>query len=223
VTASRHQSGFETSNRPPIRDGPTEASRFWWLVLIVALASTAAGVVVVARPSESLNTFALIVGIFFLVSGIVGLIASLVVDTNKALGAILSVLEIVVGLVLVRHPANGASAIGLLLGIFLVGAGCVRLFNAMVVAAHPLRQGLIAAAEVCAGVVIVAQPHIGGKTLAIVVGVWLIANGIGMIALSMAIRTAHVDAPVVDDGDSRGSEPVSRHALRDPPTPSVPR
>jgi uncharacterized membrane protein HdeD (DUF308 family) len=190
-----------TATHHDARDAATS-----WLVLTVGLVSAAAGVVVAARPSQSLSTFALIVGILLLVNGIADLLMSLVLDTNKVLGALLAMVRIVVGLILIRHPMHGVTAIGLLIGLFLVGAGGMRLFGALVEPTHRLRRALIACIEVCAGAVIIAQPHLGYTALAIVVGVWLIANGIGMVALGLSIRTAHSD---VQSGEAPVPEPAS--------------
>lgn len=46
----------------PTHDEAREAA-IWWLVLIVGLASAAAGVVVAARPTQSLSALALIVAL----------------------------------------------------------------------------------------------------------------------------------------------------------------
>ena len=49
----------------------------WWLVLLVGVLSVIAGVIVLTKPSDSLATLAVIIGIFILVDGIFELAASL--------------------------------------------------------------------------------------------------------------------------------------------------
>jgi uncharacterized membrane protein HdeD (DUF308 family) len=39
-------------------------------------------------------------------------------------------------------------------------------------------------------VVIVAQPHIGYATLAIIIGIWLIINGLAMIGLGFVVKAS---------------------------------
>ena len=46
----------------------------------------------------------------------------------------------------------------------------------------------VAVLEIAVGIAIVANPHIGYATLAILLGIWLIVNGVGMIGLGLAIR-----------------------------------
>jgi uncharacterized membrane protein HdeD (DUF308 family) len=49
---------------------------------------------------------------------------------------------------------------------------------------------LIALLEIFVGIAVVANPHIGYATLAILTGIWLILSGIGTIALGVEIRRA---------------------------------
>src|SRR5438445_13830480 len=91
-----------------------ESTWAWWLFLAVGLMSIAAGVIVLAKPSNSLATLAVIAGIFVLVDGIFDLVASFSARTgNRGLVAIVGVLDIVVGVLLIRHPIGGVLAIAL--------------------------------------------------------------------------------------------------------------
>lgn len=173
---------------------PLELKGLWWLLLFVGLASLVAGVVLVAQPSDSLATLAVVVGIFLLIDGIVELVSALGRDVeNRAIAAILGVLGIVVGIALIRHPFHGVSAIGILIGIWLVASGVIRLLRA-VVSRHPLLASLIALVEIVAGIAIVANPHIGYTTLAVLTGIWLIINGIGTVAFGWSIRSEEREA-----------------------------
>lgn len=168
-----------------------ELGRFWWLIALVGVLSVVAGGILVAKPSHSLATLAVIVGVFLLIDGIATLIAALVGGSeNRALGAIVGLLGIVIGIILIRHPTHAVSAIGLVIGIWLVAAGAIRLFRAVVSSAHPVIQILIALLECGVGIAVVSDPHIGYATLAILVGIWLILNGIGTIVAAFAIRSA---------------------------------
>lgn len=147
-----------------------------------------------AQPSDSLATLAVVVGIFLLIDGIVELVSALGRDVeNRAIAAILGVLGIVVGIALIRHPFHGVSAIGILIGIWLVAAGVIRLLRA-VVSRHPLLASLIALVEIVAGIAIVANPHIGYTTLAVLTGIWLIINGIGTVAFGWSVRSEEREA-----------------------------
>jgi uncharacterized membrane protein HdeD (DUF308 family) len=158
-------------------------------MLLVGILSVVAGIVLVFKPSNSLATLAVIFGIFLLIDGIGELIASLAgAVENRTLAAILGVLAVIVGIALIRHPFHGVTAIGLLIGIWLVAAGVVRLVRALVLGRHPVLGVLIALLEVFVGIAIVADPHIGYATLAVLVGIWLILSGVGTIALGVTLR-----------------------------------
>jgi uncharacterized membrane protein HdeD (DUF308 family) len=174
-----------------VDDGEREPSWAWWVTLIVGVLSLVAGIILVFKPSDSLATLAVIFGIFLLIDGIAELVASIAgrVD-NRALAAILGVLGVVIGIALIRHPFHGVAAIGLLIGIWLVAAGVVRFVRALVVGTRPALGVLIALLEIFVGIAVVANPHIGYATLAVLTGIWLILSGIGTIALGVEIRRA---------------------------------
>ena len=70
----------------------------WWLALLIGVVSIVAGVIVIAKPSNSLSTLAVIFGIFILVDGIVELVAALSGETqNRGLLAVLGVLSVIAG------------------------------------------------------------------------------------------------------------------------------
>ena len=172
-----------------------EFKQLWWLFVLLGLASLAAGVILLAQPGNSLATLAVIFGIFLLIDGIVELVSSFGrAAEHRALTAIVGVLGIIVGIALIRHPLHGVSAIAILIGIWLVAVGVIRLLWA-VAAPHPLLAAGLALVEVIAGVVIVANPHIGYTTLAVLAGIWLIINGIGTMFFGLLIRRARGGAP----------------------------
>jgi uncharacterized membrane protein HdeD (DUF308 family) len=175
------------------RDAISEVARAWWLLVVVGLASAIAGVILVTKPSNSLATLAVIFGIFLLIDGIVELVSSVGHPAEgRAVAVIVGLLGVVIGIILIRHPTHAVTAIGLLIGIWLVAAGALRLLRAVTVPG--LLQAVIAVVEIVAGIVIVSDPHIGYATLAILTGIWLILNGAGMIAAGLLVRKARAGA-----------------------------
>jgi uncharacterized membrane protein HdeD (DUF308 family) len=181
----------------PAEEDVLEAFRLWWVFVVVGLASLIAGVILVLKPSNSLATLAVVVGIFLLIDGIAELIRSFGGRVeNRALSAIIGVLGVVIGIALIRHPFHGVTAIGLLIGIWLVAAGVVRLVWAIALARRRLLNFAVALLEIIAGIVIVSDPHIGYATLAILTGIWLIINGLATIALGVAVRSVGSEAGI---------------------------
>jgi len=172
-----------------------EATGGWWLVALVGLLSLVVGIVVLFKPGESLATLAVITGIFLLVDGILELLASLFHGTqNRGLVAILGVITAIVGVLLIRHPVQGVTLVALLLGIWLITIGVIRIVAAFESVAHRGMGIVVGLIELIAGIVIVANPNIGYGTLAILVGIAFIINGAGMLALGWAMHTVRSEA-----------------------------
>jgi uncharacterized membrane protein HdeD (DUF308 family) len=168
----------------------SDLTKVWWLFLVMGIASLVAGVILVTKPSHSLATLAVVLGIFLLLDGIIELVESFGHSVeNRGLTAIIGILGIVVGVILIRHPTHAVSAIGLLIGIWLLAVGLVSLMRAIALGARSFLSIVIALLEVVVGIVIISDPHIGYATLAIIVGIWLIINGVGSIALGVSIRS----------------------------------
>ena len=101
----------------------------------------------------------------------------------------LGVLSVVVGLLLIRHPIQGVTAVALLLGLWLVAARGRAAHRGLRGARAPRHGGSPRALVLgVAGVVIVASPHIGYATLALVTGLGFIAYGLSLLVLGWSLR-----------------------------------
>ncbi len=168
-----------------------EAARLWWLTLAVGLLSIAAGIIVLLKPSESLATIAVVVGIFVAIDGVIALVAALRGSaSSKGLSALAGALGLVVGAFLIRHPIHGVTAVAMLVGLWLIAVGALRLVLSFDAPEHRGWRALVGAIELIAGIVIVSSPDIGLATLAILVGVSLIVNGIGFTVLGGLLHSA---------------------------------
>jgi uncharacterized membrane protein HdeD (DUF308 family) len=164
--------------------------RSWWIAVALGVLSIVAGGIVLARPDHSLRALAVIIGIFILIDGLLELYWAIIdrVESN-ATAALLAILNVVVGVLLIRHPISGIEAVALFIGIWLIAVGVLRAVVAVAVPEGRLGRLLIAAVEIIAGIVIVSSPDIGYATLTVLVGVSFIANGIAMIAAGLLLRT----------------------------------
>jgi uncharacterized membrane protein HdeD (DUF308 family) len=166
-----------------------EATWGWSLLVIVGILSIAAGIVVIFKPSNSLATLAVIVGIFMLADGILELIASFMRTTrNRGMTALLGVLTAIIGVLLIRHPIGGVTFVALLIGIWLIAVGVIRFAAAFEEPEHRGWYAFVGILELIAGIAIIANPNIGYATLAVLVGIGFIVNGIGMTALGWAMH-----------------------------------
>lgn len=171
------------------------AARLWWLTLAVGLLSIVAGILVLLKPSESLATIAVIVGIFVAIDGVIALLAALRgTASSRGLSGVAGALGLIVGAFLIRHPVNGITAVAMLVGLWLIAVGALRLVLSFDASEHRGWRALVGVIELIAGIVIVSSPGIGLTTLAILIGVSLIVNGIGFAVLGgMLHSVGHTD------------------------------
>ena len=159
--------------------------------MFVGLLSIAVGVIVLLKPSDSLVTLSVIAGIFILVDGAFDLGASFYRRTeNRGLAAVVGVVSIVVGVLLIRHPISGVLAVALLIGIWLIAAGVVRVVRAFD-REHRAWNIVVGLLEAAAGIVLVSTPSISFATLALLVGIAFIVNGVGQFALGWLLHDQH--------------------------------
>ena len=170
------------------------ATSAWWLLIVIGLVGIAAGVVVLLKPEDSLSTLAVIAGIFILASGIFDIAISFSRRTpNRGMAAVMGVLSAVVGVLLIRHPVGGVLFVALLIGIWLIAVGVVRLVEAFDLERR-VWGIIVALLEIAAGIVIVSTPPIGFATLALLTGIAFIVNGVAIFALGWMMHTIRHEA-----------------------------
>jgi uncharacterized membrane protein HdeD (DUF308 family) len=171
----------------------------WWLALLIGALSIVAGIIVVLKPSNSLSTLAVIFGIFILIDGIFEIVGAIFGDTeSRGLLAVIGTLSVIAGVLLIRHPLGGVRAVALLLGIWLIAAGVVRLISAFAFPGDRLWRIIVALVLVIFGIVIVSAPHIGYATLALIAGICFICYGIGMLAVGWAMHAIREEGTAIE-------------------------
>ncbi len=176
-------------------------ARAWWLLAVLGVLSAAAGLIVRARPSTSLGALAVITGVFMLVDGIFEVTWAIFDPRqNRALVAVFGVITAIVGVILIRHPTHAVVAIALLLGLWLIAAGVLRLFRVFAEPGRGLWSALLAALELIGGIVIVSSPGIGVATLALLIGLSLVVRGVGACIVAWMIRGVARELDVTHPG-----------------------
>jgi uncharacterized membrane protein HdeD (DUF308 family) len=168
--------------------------RSWGWVLFFGIASVALGVIVVAWPKETIYAFAIVLGIWLFVSGLVRIIMAIADNRNtggtRFLMAFLGLLSVLVGLFFVRHTFETVGTLGFLIGIFWVIGGLIEFFSAYGDKGSPGRDWrlIMGVLGFAAGIVTLAYPHMTVSILAIIMGIWLILFGLMQALLSFQIR-----------------------------------
>ena len=163
----------------------------YWLLLLAGLLGVAAGIIVLAEPGISLATLAVVTGVFLLVSALFEIPAAIVGGMpHRGLLAVMGVLTAIAGVLLIRHPIAGVVAVALLLGLWLMTVGIVRLMASFDASENRGWQMVLALLEIAAGIVIVSSPGIGVATLALFIGIAFIARGIATCAVAWQLHDA---------------------------------
>ena len=169
---------------------------FWWLFVLFGVVTLGVGVFFVVSPHETLSTFTVIAGIFLLVDGVLALLASIFnKGDGRGLLALIGVLSVLAGLVLIKKPFDTLVVFTLIVGVWFVAAGIVRLVVAL--GSPEARGGNIVTAilDLIAGVVILSWPDLGLATLAVIIGIVLILRGVFFIASGWQLRKLNDDLP----------------------------
>jgi uncharacterized membrane protein HdeD (DUF308 family) len=158
------------------------------MIAILALLTLAFGVVILVEPSITLNTLAVLAGIYLAVSGVIDLGWAILGNReNRGLMAVFGVISAVLGVLLIRHPTHAVTAVALLIGLWLLAAGLLRLVRAFTDPGNRIWSFVFSVAEIAFGVVIVSEPSIGVATLAVITGIALIVRAITLGLMAWAI------------------------------------
>jgi uncharacterized membrane protein HdeD (DUF308 family) len=149
---------------------------------------------VLVWPDHTLVALAVLFGLGLIVGGLFHLLAAVALtdapSSSRALMAILGVLGLVIGLYALRHVDIAVTALALVLGIYWICDGVVRIFAAV---DYPDLPGqairiVVGVLAITAGTIVLIWPHPSLLVLAIILGVWLLMFGVLQIFIGIGIR-----------------------------------
>ncbi|MDH2416010.1 DUF308 domain-containing protein [Nocardioides sp. CER19] len=166
----------------------------WGLVMAYGLVSLGLGITLAVWPDETLTVVAVLIGVQFLVSGVVriiGALASSGLDTSLRLVlGLTGAIALIVGLLCLRDPLQTLLAITLILGVWWLVSGVIDLVRA-VVAPVPERRAwdlFSGGISVLAGGFLLVDPHLSLGVLVFVTSVWLILTGLLGVVAALRLR-----------------------------------
>lgn len=108
--------------------------RSWWSYLIRGILALVFGILFVSYPGATLKTFITIVGIFFLVDGLVNMIRSIVLIFGEGPWGwtmVWGILGLLLGAVLIRHTEFSLGVAAVFVGIWAVLVGIAEIAAAI--------------------------------------------------------------------------------------------
>lgn len=170
--------------------------RTWGLVLALALATLAFGVVLLVWPKETVVVVAVLTGLYLIVSGVFQLVASFTASEAgtglRVFGAISGALSILLGLLAFRGIFQAVTILALLIGFGWLLRGISEIVEGI---ADKDMEGrgwviTIGVIGVLAGIVILVWPIETLSVLVWVTGIWLVVLGLFEVAGAFMLRKA---------------------------------
>lgn len=172
-----------------------------WLAVVFGVAVLAVGVFLIVKPHETLSTLTVIFGILLLVDGVIAFLGSIFGGgEGRGLLAVVGAVSAVAGLVLIKKPHESLTVVVLIIGIWLVVAGCVRLAQSLSADRERGSNIFIALVDIIAGIVLLAWPHIGVTAFAVIFGIVLVIRGLLYIVGGFTLRSAGHEAADAVEG-----------------------
>ncbi len=162
----------------------------WWLVLVQGIAAIIVGVLLLVEPRMTTAILVQVMGIYFLVAGIVNLVSLFVDRTAWGWKLVLGILGIIAGLLIIQHPLWSTvlvpATIALVLGIEGLIFGVVGLIQAFQGAGWG--AGILGVLSIIFGLLLIFNPVIAGLALPFVLGIFGIIGGILALVAAFQMR-----------------------------------
>jgi uncharacterized membrane protein HdeD (DUF308 family) len=175
----------------------------WEALVLRGVAGILFGIAAVFWPALTLVVLVYLFSVYILVSGVVGMVESVVHLTRSQTWfwkMLLGILELGVGVYLVRHPSVTFATFVLVAGLVLIARGVFEGIMALVDDYSATNKTLLligGVLSVLVGIVILLQPVEGGIAFVWILGVYALVTGPIWIALALDTKHAVEDVSVV--------------------------
>ncbi len=95
------------------------------LLALIGVLSAIAGLVLIKKPFDTLVVFTLIVGVWFVVAGVVRFVAALASPEGRGGNIVTAILDVIAGIVILSWPDLGLSTLAVIIGIVLIARGAL--------------------------------------------------------------------------------------------------
>lgn len=98
------------------------------LLALIGVLSAVAGLILIKKPFDTLVVLALIVGIWFIVAGVVRFVVSFSSPEDRAANIFIALLDVVAGILILSWPGLGLATLAVIIGIVLIVRGLLFIF-----------------------------------------------------------------------------------------------
>lgn len=171
----------------------------WWLSLIIGLICICLGFIVLVNPVSSYYTFAIWMGLAILLSGVMGLVQSFSsknIIVRRGWQIVSSILDIIIGVLLLSNMFLSAMILPLLLGFWLLYRGGAMLVQAYDMRSYGRRDSgwmiFYSIILIILGVAIIWAPStFGAETVVLFIAIGFLTYGISIISLAIRLWRVH--------------------------------
>jgi uncharacterized membrane protein HdeD (DUF308 family) len=160
----------------------------WWLVLIEGVAALILGILLLLAPGKALVALVGIVGLYFLVRGILYIVEIFRDQTQWLAKVIAGVLSIIIGIIVVQHPAWAAAlvpaTVGWIVGIGTIAVGAIGLGQA--VSGEGWWRGVLGFLAILIGIAFIFNPLNASSIVPVVLGI--VGILVGLVGIVWAFR-----------------------------------
>jgi uncharacterized membrane protein HdeD (DUF308 family) len=162
----------------------------WWLVLLKGLSAIILGVLLLAAPAATTMVIVQFLGIYWFVSGVLGIV-HIFVDSRLWGWKLLSgVLGIIAGIIVIQNPIWSSilvpATLVVLLGVQGLMVGVIYIIRAF--SGAGLGAGLLGVIDVIFGIILLGSPIMAAATLPFVFGGFLVVGGLIAAIMSFSLR-----------------------------------
>ncbi len=162
----------------------------WWLVLIQGIVTLILGIFFLAYPYGTLLVLVTFLGVYWFISGLIGLFSLAVDKTNAAWKVLYGILGIIAGIAILAYPFYSAFVVPFIFIIFVGVWGLIMGFTSLFAAfkGGGWGAGIIGIILIIFGCLILANPVVTTVLLPFVLGVFGIIGGIAAIIGSIYLK-----------------------------------
>jgi uncharacterized membrane protein HdeD (DUF308 family) len=166
-------------------------SQIWWVFLLKGLAGIILGFFLVTEPAATIVALATLLGIYWLIQGVLSLVQVFVDRSVPRIWSLLSgIVGILAGLFVLRHPLIAALTVPTVIVIVL---GVQGLIIGVLEIISGLRGGgfgsfILGTINLLVGLLLLSSPIAAALAVPIVFGVLLLIQGVALIFLAFRLR-----------------------------------
>ena len=176
-------------------DAETQALQTnWWALTLRGVAAILFGIAAVFWPGMTLVTLVYLFSAWVLVDGVVRMVTGVGRIGRHQLGfltMVVGLLELGLGVYLVRHPYLTFTSLILLIGFMLITSGVVEIVVALTAPESATAKTLaiiVGVAGVLAGILMLFQPVASGVAFVWIIGLYALISGPLTIAMSLDVH-----------------------------------